>query len=135
MAFSTPDSTNVRDGEVGNRDVAPLESLRDISGEQDYVLRSSSYGQHLETLNQRLYLACLPPVEIIETNPYLHTEDILDMVNAGIVQFTVADQHVAELEQIRRELLERDEEYKAGAAPPAGPAAGLRTLSLTGAGI
>jgi membrane-bound lytic murein transglycosylase MltF len=61
-----------------------------------YVRKGSSYVTHLRSLNKKLKKLNRPPVNIIESQEYLVTEDILEMVNAGVVDITVADHHEAE---------------------------------------
>ena len=62
-----------------------------------YVLSGSSYVQHLTGLSEKFKAAGRPPVYVVESDPYLGTEDILELVNAGIVEVTVADNHIARL--------------------------------------
>ena len=69
-------------------DVAVLD---DLSGRTVYVRKSSSYFEHLSELNKDLIGRGLKPVRIDEANEFLRTQDILDMVNAGLVSATVVN--------------------------------------------
>ena len=40
-----------------------------------------------------------PPVRIVEASEHLETEDLLEMVNAGLIPATIADSHLAGLWQ------------------------------------
>ena len=60
---------------------------------------SSSYFEHLVALNERFKAQGLAPVKIMPANENLETEDLLQMVNAGLYGMTVADQHIAQLWQ------------------------------------
>jgi membrane-bound lytic murein transglycosylase MltF len=74
---------------------ADVTSVDDLSGRAVYVRRSSSYFEHLEALNRDLVERQLPPVRIDAANEHLRDQDILDMVNAGIVDATVIDSYKA----------------------------------------
>ena len=69
-------------------DVAVLD---DLSGRTVYVRKSSSYFEHLSALNRDLIGRGLKPVRVDEANEHLRSQDILDMVNAGLVSATVVD--------------------------------------------
>jgi len=69
--------------------------LDDLSGRTVYVRKSSSYFEHLSELNKDLIGQGLRPVRIDEANEYLRYQDILEMVNAGLVSATVVDSYKA----------------------------------------
>jgi membrane-bound lytic murein transglycosylase MltF len=73
-----------------------VQSIDDLSGRPVYVRRSSSYFEHLVALNRELVDRDMPPIRIDEANEYLRDQDILEMVNAGIVEATVIDSYKAE---------------------------------------
>jgi membrane-bound lytic murein transglycosylase MltF len=78
--------------------VAPdLTTLDDLAGRTVYVRKGSSYVEHLEALNADLRRRGLLPVTVEVAPQYLETEDILELVNAGIMEITVVDEHIAEL--------------------------------------
>ncbi|MDZ7754705.1 MAG: transporter substrate-binding domain-containing protein [Gammaproteobacteria bacterium] len=77
--------------------VAAPEGLEDLAGHEVYVLRDSSYAEHLRGLNEDFRERGLAPVTVMEADPHLLSEDILEMVNAGIVDITVVDSYRAEL--------------------------------------
>lgn len=104
----TPDRANLVDFVSGQTSLvdevivkyknAPrIDSKGGLSGKQIYVLNSSSYVQHLEELNNDLNTLDMPEVDIIESDPRLLTEDILELVNAGIIDYTVCDDFKARL--------------------------------------
>jgi membrane-bound lytic murein transglycosylase MltF len=69
--------------------------LDDLSGESVYVRKSSSYYEHVSILNAELVNRGKMPIKIIEANELLRTEDILEMVNGGLVGATVVDSYKA----------------------------------------
>ena len=71
-------------------------NLESLGGETIVVRADSSYVGHLEDLNRRLRESGVKPVKVVEADPRLVTEDLLEMVNAGAIDMTVADQHLAE---------------------------------------
>jgi membrane-bound lytic murein transglycosylase MltF len=60
-----------------------------------YVRRSSSYWEHLEALNQRLTQEGRPPVKLVPVSEDLENEDLLELVNAGLIPVTICDGHQA----------------------------------------
>ena len=95
--FSRPYIEDVAELIVANRRAPALESLDDLAGQRVVVLRGSSYVESLNRLNEDLAARGLPAIDIVEAAPELGTEDLLEMAHAGIIDFTVADQHIAEL--------------------------------------
>jgi len=75
------------------------ERIEDLAGRRVYVLHQSSYAEHLRALNERFAAEGLEPVEIEEADPRLRSEDILEFVNAGVVDLTVVDDYKASLWQ------------------------------------
>jgi membrane-bound lytic murein transglycosylase MltF len=72
-----------------------VDSLDDLAGKTIYVRESSSYFEHLTELNDGLTGRGLAPIRIDPANEWLRSQDILDMVNAGLVAATVIDAHKA----------------------------------------
>ena len=95
--FSRPVMENVSEIVVTGADAPAIESLDDLSGTQVFVRESSSYFQSLLALNQRFEAAGKAPVELVRVNRYLEDEDLLEMVDAGMVPTIVVDRHIAEL--------------------------------------
>jgi membrane-bound lytic murein transglycosylase MltF len=96
MDFADPLLTGVDEIVVTGAGAPALESLDDLGGQEVYVRRSSSYYESLRSLNERLRQAGKPEVTIREANELLETEDILEMMNAGLVPITIADSYLAE---------------------------------------
>jgi len=71
------------------------QSLDDLSGREVCVRRSSSYWRSLEKLNQDLGKRGRKSVEMVPAEEFLQDEDLLEMVNAGLLPATVADSHTA----------------------------------------
>ncbi|MCP3956509.1 MAG: transporter substrate-binding domain-containing protein [bacterium] len=96
VAFTEPYLPDVDEVVVAHRGAAPVGSLDDLAGRRVYVRPASSYAGHLEELSERLEAEGREPIEVVLADRDLATEDILEMVHAGVVELTVADRHVAE---------------------------------------
>ena len=96
VAFATGGKMKVNELVVAHKDVAgDLKSMEDLSGKSIYVLSGSSYVQHLTQLNQNFRRKRKPPVRIVQADPNLLSEDILEMVNSGVVSITIVDDYKA----------------------------------------
>jgi len=73
----------------------PLRSIFDLSGREVHVRRSSSYYDSLMRLNDTLISMRKAPVNIQVADEYLEDDDLLEMVNAGLIPITVVDSHKA----------------------------------------
>ena len=94
--FATPFITGVRQVVVNAPGGAAVATPEDLSGRQVHVRKSSAAYEHLVALNASLRAAGKPPVDIVEASEALEDEDILEMVNTGMMPATVVDQHIAE---------------------------------------
>ncbi len=94
--FSVPFARNVDEVVVfapGEGD--DVTSLDDLAGRSVYVRKSSSYFEHLTELNEDLIGHALEPIRIDPAHELLRTQDILEMVNAGLISATVVDSYKA----------------------------------------
>jgi membrane-bound lytic murein transglycosylase MltF len=109
VSFSKPFASGVTEVLVRRKDAPPIASIDDLSGQQVYVRRSSSYAEHIETLNRLFAQLGRPPLEIIPAPEVLEDGDILEMVNAGLVPGTVVDSFMADLYlQVFPDLVKHD---------------------------
>jgi membrane-bound lytic murein transglycosylase MltF len=96
--FSEPLMTGVDEiivtGPAGANE-AKLETTDDLSGKEIVVRKSSSYYESLVRLNDRLRLAGRAPTQLTLADELLEDEDLLEMVNAGLVPIVVVDEHKA----------------------------------------
>jgi membrane-bound lytic murein transglycosylase MltF len=72
-----------------------LQRLEDLSGNTIHVRRSSSYYESLVELNERFLARGLAPLGIIEADEALEDEDLLELVNAGLIPMIIMDDHKA----------------------------------------
>jgi membrane-bound lytic murein transglycosylase MltF len=93
--FTDPTRSDVNEIPVTAPGTAPLASADDLSGKTVFVRRSSSYYASLQALNGRLAAGGRPPVRIEEAPESLEDDDLLEMVNAGLIPATVVDDYLA----------------------------------------
>lgn len=93
--FSVPFSDNAAEILVTSANTGVPESPAALSGRSVYVRRSSSQFSSLEELNRTLRSQRKAPVKIVLADENLEAEDILEMVNAGLIDATVVDSYVA----------------------------------------
>jgi len=96
-AFTKPYINNVNEIVVTSKKIRGLNDLKDLAGRRIHVVPGTSYIQHLKQLNRRLRKEGLSPIDIVQVDKTLATEDVLELVNAGVFELTVVDQHLAEL--------------------------------------
>ncbi len=94
--FSAPMMDGIKEVVVtGPAGPPSLASNDDLSGQEVWVRRSSSYHESLERLNAELKGKGKAPVVIRDADETLEDEDILEMVNAGLYGVTVVDDYLA----------------------------------------
>lgn len=94
--FSAPMAKNVSEILVTAEGVDPVESIFDLAGKKIHVRKSSSYYESLVKLNKTLRSMNKQEIRIVEANDSLEDEDLLEMVNAGLIQYMVIDNHKGE---------------------------------------
>ena len=95
--FSIPSITGLKEIVVGGPASPKLNSLADLSGKEIYLREGSSYESATMKLNDSLKKKGLKPVIIKTVDPYLESEDILEMVNSGVIPFSAQVEDVARL--------------------------------------
>jgi len=93
--FGPPIYPNVDELVITGPAVKNITSLDDLVDPGLYVRRSSSYFEHLQTLNAAREAQGKEPIPITEADENLEDYDLLDMVNAGVLKAVVVDSHKA----------------------------------------
>ena len=94
--FTNPTRRNVREIVVTGPGAEPISTPRDLSGKEVYIRKTASYYESIQKLNAELTKEGKAPVKVRLAPPELEDEDILEMVNAGLVKITIVDNHIAE---------------------------------------
>jgi membrane-bound lytic murein transglycosylase MltF len=96
-AFTKPYIRNVNEIVVTSKKLRGLSDLKELAGRRAHVVPGTSYIQHLKQLNKQLKKEGLSTIGIVQVDKTLATEDVLELVNSGVFELTVVDQHLAEL--------------------------------------
>jgi membrane-bound lytic murein transglycosylase MltF len=95
--FSDPLASGINEIVVTGPDAPALASLNDLSGKDVFLRKSSSYWTHVERLNERFKTENKPLVKLWAVPEDLEDEDLLEMVNAGLISTIIVDDNVAKL--------------------------------------
>jgi membrane-bound lytic murein transglycosylase MltF len=95
--FSDPVFRGVNEVIVTGPSSPQLSSLDDLSGKEIFVRRTSSYWEHLQRLNERFQKEKRPAVILRAVPEDLADDDLLQMVNAGMLSTTVVNDWAAKL--------------------------------------
>ncbi len=94
--FGPPIRPNVSELVVTGPAAKRVRSFDDLVETGLYVRRSSSYYEHLQALNAKREAAGKQPIPITAADENLEDFDLLDMVNAGVLEAIVVDSHKAD---------------------------------------
>jgi membrane-bound lytic murein transglycosylase MltF len=94
--FTNPVSRELSEVLVTGPSAPAIESIEDLAGQEVYVRASSSYRSSLDALNRRLGELGKPQIVLRDVAESLEDEDLLDMVNAGLLPWAVVDDYKAE---------------------------------------
>ena len=72
-------------------------TIDELSGKRVHVRRASSYYESLQALNERFRKAGKAPVELVAVPDALEDEDMMEMVNTGLLEAIVVDQWKARM--------------------------------------
>jgi membrane-bound lytic murein transglycosylase MltF len=93
--FADPFVRGIHEVVVTGPESPPIREVADLSQQRVFVRKSSSYYEHLSAINRELASRGKPPIVLDEAPEELEDEDLLEMVNAGLVPIVVVDDHVA----------------------------------------
>ncbi len=91
--FSIPVSKPINEILVTGPAAPELDSIEDLAGKTLYVRHSSSYRESVEALNDMLAQAGARPVDIKAVDESLEDEDLIEMVNTGLLPWAVIDDY------------------------------------------
>jgi len=93
--FTSPTRTNVDEVVVTAPGGPPIASVEDLSGKTIFVRKLSPYHESLLALNEKFKANGRPEVALKDAPEDLEDEDLLEMVNAGLIPATVVDNYLA----------------------------------------
>jgi membrane-bound lytic murein transglycosylase MltF len=94
--FTTPTRRNVNEVVVTAPRTPPIGAVEDLAGREVYVRKTSSYYESLVALNESLEAKGKKPVNIQLASESLEDDDLLEMVNAGLLPAIVVDNFLAD---------------------------------------
>ncbi len=97
VAFSTPIQTDVTQIIVTGPGSTPLSTLADLGGKEVYVNPLTTYYQNLQKANEQLQKSGKTPIVIKAADKNLMDDDLVQMVNAGLIPATVTTKQRAAL--------------------------------------
>jgi membrane-bound lytic murein transglycosylase MltF len=95
--FADPTARGAKEVLVTGPSAPNISALADLSGQELTVRAASSYHEHLLELNKRLQDEKKKPIKLTIADAALDDEDLLEMVGAGLLPWTVVDLHMAKL--------------------------------------
>jgi membrane-bound lytic murein transglycosylase MltF len=95
--FADPFAVNIPEILVTAPGGKAIAKLEDLSGQEVTVRASSSYYEHLQALNASFKEQGLAPIDLKAADENLESEDLLQMVNAGLLKATVVDGYLAKI--------------------------------------
>lgn len=93
--FAAPMGGNVNEIIITGPGSEPITSIDDLSGKVIHVRKSSSYYDSLLKVNKKFESESKPLITIEPVSTHLEDEDLLEMVNAGIISMIVVDDYKA----------------------------------------
>ncbi len=93
--FAAPIASGVHEVVVTGPSAPPLGSLNDLAGLEIQVRASSSYYTHLKAFSDDMVSRGLKPIQLDPAQEDLEDEDLLEMVNSGLLPFIVVDRYKA----------------------------------------
>jgi membrane-bound lytic murein transglycosylase MltF len=94
--FTAAGMNNVDEVVVSGPSSPKVANLDDLSGKEVFVRKSSSYYESLVALNKKFAAAKKPAVILKEAPETLEDEDLIEMLNAGLVPLLVVDNYLAD---------------------------------------
>jgi membrane-bound lytic murein transglycosylase MltF len=95
VAFSDPTRMNVNQILVTGPGSPPIASLADLAGQEVFARQFGGYFQNLVGLNEKFMAQAKPLMLVREAPAVLEDDDLLEMVNAGLMPAVVVDDYLA----------------------------------------
>jgi membrane-bound lytic murein transglycosylase MltF len=96
VAFAAPHTTDVREVVLTGPASPSVSTLDDLAGKEVFVRKATSYYEHLVALNKRFAAENRAAIKLREAPDELEAEDLIEMLNAGLVPMLVVDKHIAD---------------------------------------
>ena len=97
IEFTKPVSRKLSEILITGPSAPTIKTIEDLAGKKIYVRASSSYRSSLDQLNQRFRREARDEMVLEDASEYLEDEDLLEMVNAGLLDWAVVDDYKARI--------------------------------------
>jgi membrane-bound lytic murein transglycosylase MltF len=91
--FSSPHHKGVDEILVTGPKAPPVRTIDDLAGKEIHVRKSSSYYESLQQLNARFKKEGKKKIKVVPADEFLEDEDLLEMMNAGLIPMIIIDSH------------------------------------------
>ena len=95
--FTIPYLQGVSEVLITHRRAPVVDSVEALSGRRIHVLPGWQESITLRRINARLLVKGRPPLEPVRSSGLLTSEDMLDLVNSGVVDLSIVESHIARL--------------------------------------
>lgn len=128
VAFTSPVSKPLAEILVTGPSAPPVKTLENLAGKTVYLRLSSSYAESVNALNKTFIKQGLAPIRIEPMDESLEDEDLIEMVDAGLLPWAVVDDYKPQMWQdvfthtdVRNDLVLRSGGRLAWAVRPGNP--------------
>lgn len=97
VTYTTPIIGHITEVIVTRKGGPRISKLEDLSGQEVYVVRGSVQMESMARLNERLKKEGLAPIRVIQSEPYVAHENLLEMIHAGMIPAGVVPDAFARL--------------------------------------
>ena len=95
--MAPPDLQSVSEIVLTHKQMNPINSVEDLAGRTVHVRISSSYYESLQKLNKKFEQSGKEKVKIVPVSESLEDEDLMEMLDAGIISMIVVDDWKAKM--------------------------------------
>ena len=97
ISFTEPFASGINEILVSNSSIKGIESFEDLSGKEVFVKPSMSYLDSLIQVSETLVQKGYDPIKIRALPEELESEDILELIDSGLIGITIMDDYKAKM--------------------------------------
>lgn len=95
VLFTRPVLSGAREILVGGSSVPSIDTIFDLAGKDLHLRHSSSFYEHILDWNDTFIARGIDSIRVIPVEEYLEDEDVLELINTGLIPFTVMEENKA----------------------------------------
>ncbi len=95
--FTIPYLQNVSDVLITHRQAPAINLIEDLAGRRIHIQPAWQQSKTLRRIDARLLVTGRRPLKRTTTNGFLSSEDILELVNEGVIDLSIVESHIARL--------------------------------------